>query len=90
MDISPPHCEDSKPHHAVKTAVIERTMRTTVSRRWPGGCSSGSASVLVSDRSDVLMSLSSAGGGIECLAMSFCYASCVSGCPPNQSQLGPS
>jgi hypothetical protein len=33
MDISPPHCEDSKPHHAVKTAVIESTMRTTVSRR---------------------------------------------------------
>ena len=31
MDISPPHCDDSKPHHAVSTAVIESTMRTTVS-----------------------------------------------------------
>jgi hypothetical protein len=31
MDISPPHCDDSKPHHAVSTAVIESTIMTTVS-----------------------------------------------------------
>jgi hypothetical protein len=32
MDISPLHFEDSKPHHAVSTAVIDSTMITTVSR----------------------------------------------------------
>ena len=31
-DISPLHFADSNPHHAVSTAVIESTMRTTVSR----------------------------------------------------------
>ena len=32
MDISPLHCDDSKPHHAASTAVTESTMTTTVSR----------------------------------------------------------
>jgi hypothetical protein len=32
MDISPLHFEDSKPHQAVSTAVIDSTMITTVSR----------------------------------------------------------
>ncbi len=31
-DISPLHLADSNPHQAVSTAVIESTMRTTVSR----------------------------------------------------------
>ena len=30
-DISPLHLDDSNPHQAVSTAVIESTMRTTVS-----------------------------------------------------------
>jgi hypothetical protein len=29
IDISPPHLEDWKPHHAVRTAVRESTRRVT-------------------------------------------------------------
>src|SRR4051812_29788945 len=53
MDISPLHFEDSKPHHAVSTAVSESMINTTVSLTWPGGRFTGSslAGVVGSDRS---------------------------------------
>jgi hypothetical protein len=49
IDISPPHFEDSKPHHAVRIAVMESRKTATISRasdhlRWlrdSTGCSSG-------------------------------------------------
>src|SRR5829696_3828204 len=66
MDISPPHCDDWKPHQAVSTAVTESTMRTTVSRTSPGGRLAGASAVLFSDVSAVLISLPSTGPVAAC------------------------
>src|SRR5215213_551618 len=74
MDISPPHCDDWKPHQAVNTAVTESTMRTTVSRASPGGRLAVSFAVLFSDVSAVLISLPSAGRGYAC-----CDVLCIRG-----------